>query len=355
MNPNVPTDLLERYLHAVGEHFPAATREDVLAELRANLQAQIDDRSEELNRALTDPEVAAILKVHGRPIVVAARYLPQQYLIGPAIFPYYLMTLRRAAPLVLVICFLAQSSRLLYVHTLGDLISGILFSLGRVIPDLIVITFWITLAFAIAEYTFNHHNAKVVGFDWDPGKLPVVRPPFQGKSWASRIVDLIFHCLFIAYVLEVPSHPFLIFGPSEIYLHKFSMAFASTWHTYYILLLLLLVFQLITKIFAVIPDFDRWQSPFELFTKLFGLAAAAFLATMKTYIVGTGLNANLTAISMANYWIGLSFRIVLVLALVDLLVAVWKVIHRSLHSRSLVFLIHVDRLGGWSCGLHRVP
>ena len=59
---NTTTDLLARYLQAIGDHLPAATRDDVLAELRANLQAQLDDRSEELNRPLTDPEVAAILK-----------------------------------------------------------------------------------------------------------------------------------------------------------------------------------------------------------------------------------------------------------------------------------------------------
>jgi hypothetical protein len=87
MNPN-PTDLLARYLQAIGDHLPAATRDDVLAKLRANLQAQLDDRVEELNRPLTEPEVAAILKDHGRPLLVAARYLPQQSLIGPALLPY---------------------------------------------------------------------------------------------------------------------------------------------------------------------------------------------------------------------------------------------------------------------------
>jgi len=73
MDPNATTDLLDRYLQAIGEHLPAASRDDVLAELHTNLQAQIDDRSEEVNRPLTEAEVAAILKDHGRPLVVAAR------------------------------------------------------------------------------------------------------------------------------------------------------------------------------------------------------------------------------------------------------------------------------------------
>ena len=37
-------DLLERYLQAVGQYLPAATKDDTLAELRANLLEQMDAR-----------------------------------------------------------------------------------------------------------------------------------------------------------------------------------------------------------------------------------------------------------------------------------------------------------------------
>ena len=49
-------DLLERYLHAVGKYLPPATREDVLAELRVNLQAEMDERAEESESPLTENE-----------------------------------------------------------------------------------------------------------------------------------------------------------------------------------------------------------------------------------------------------------------------------------------------------------
>ena len=82
-------DLLERYLQAVGQYLAPATKADVQAELRVNLQAEMDDLAEEKQRPLTESEVAAILKAHGRPILVAARYLPQRYLIGPEVFPFF--------------------------------------------------------------------------------------------------------------------------------------------------------------------------------------------------------------------------------------------------------------------------
>jgi hypothetical protein len=338
MNPTQPTtDLLDRYLQAIGDHLPAATRDDVLAELRANLQAQLDDRAEELNRPLTEPEVADLLKQHGRPIVVAARYLPQQYLIGPALFPYYLMVLRKATPFVLIIFFIARASSLLYVHTLPDLIAGIAQSLAPLIPDLLIFLAWVTIAFAIAEYVYNRNHAKPFGLSWDPTKLPSVKPQFKGKSRASRIADLVFHCLWIAYVLEIPRHPFLLFGPSMIYLRKLSVTFAPTWHTYYILLLVLLGFQLITKILALNPSFDHWKSSLDLVTKLFGVAATAFLVSMKTYFVPTSPSTNLSALSAVNHWMAISFRIVLIIVLLTLLIDAWKLIRPALRTERLVF------------------
>ena len=338
MNPTQPTnDLLARYLQAIGNHLPAASREDVLAELRANLQAQIDDRAEELNRPLTDPEVAAILRDHGRPIVVAARYLPQQYLIGPAIFPYYLMTLRKAAPFVAVICFLAEFSHLLAVHTLPELIASIFVSLGQLIPDLILFAFWVTLAFAIAEFVYTRNHAQPFGLPWDPTKLPTLKPQFKGKSRAGRIVDLVFHCLFILYILAIPGHPFLLFGPGIYAFQTWNVAFAPAWHTYYLLLLALLGIQLIPKILALSPGSERYQPIFNLVLKLAGLASTVFLASMKTYIIATGPAANQANLAVVNHWIGVSFRIVLLIVVLQLLIDAWKLVRPTLRTKSLAF------------------
>ncbi len=335
MNPT--TDLLDRYLQAIGDHLPAASRADVLAELRANLQAQIDDRAEELNRPLTEIEVAAILKDHGRPIVVAARYLPQQYLIGPAIFPYYLMTLRKAAPFVLVICFLAEFSHLLAVHTLPELISAIFISLGQLIPDVISFAFWITVGFAIAEFVYARNHAKPFGLPWDPTKLPTLKPQFQGKSRAGRIVDLVFHCLFFLYVLAIPGHLFLLLGPGELYFRQFDVTFAPAWHTYYIFLLVLLVIQLIPKIIALSPNSDRFQPAFNLVFKLASLASTIFLASMKTYFIPAGPAADQAKLALVNHWIGISFRIVLLIVLLQILIDIWKLFRPTLRTKSLAF------------------
>jgi hypothetical protein len=331
------TNLLERYLQAIGEHLSTATREDVLAELRANLQAQLDDRAEELNRPLTDADIAPILQQHGRPILVAARYLPQQYLIGPALFPYYLMTLRKAAPFALLIIFLAHATGLLFVHTLPQLARGIAISLGQLIPDLLYFAASITLVFAIIEFVSSRKQTHPFGLTWDPTKLPALSSRFGRQSRANRIGELLFHCFFLLYVLAIPTHLFLFLGPGVIYLHKLSAHFAPIWHTFYIAFIVVLVFQLAAKILALNPTFDRWRIPFDLLTRLASIGCTAIMLTTHTYFISTDPAVSHTLLFVANFWMGMSCRIVFLIGLLALLIEAWKHYGPTLRSRSLAF------------------
>jgi hypothetical protein len=329
-------DLLERYLQAIGQYLPQATRQDILAELRANLQAQFDDRAEALNRPLTDPETAAILREHGRPVVLAARYLPQQYLIGPAIFPYYLMTLRRATPFVLLIFFLAHASTVLFVHTLPDLIAGVAQSLAQLFPDLIAFLAWITIAFVIAEFVYTRNHSKPFCASWNPSRLPPIKPQFHGKSRASRIADLIFHCLFMLYVLEIPRHPFLILGPGVFLFSHFNVGLAPVWHLYYVAFLFLLFFQLVVKITAIFAPSGLWETPINFAFKVLGLLVTLWLAFTNVYFVATSPATDLQKLAAVNHWMNLSLRIVLAIVLLDLILAGWK-LRPSFQAKRLVF------------------
>ena len=65
-------DLLERYLQAVRKHLPWKRQDDILAELRANLESQLEDNEEAIGRPLNDAEVETWLKQLGPPMQVPA-------------------------------------------------------------------------------------------------------------------------------------------------------------------------------------------------------------------------------------------------------------------------------------------
>ena len=82
-------DLIDRYLVAVRRHLPANLQDDIVQELGDSLRSEAEDHERATGRPLTDDEQAALLKKRGHPWLMASRYLPNQHLIGPGLFPYY--------------------------------------------------------------------------------------------------------------------------------------------------------------------------------------------------------------------------------------------------------------------------
>lgn len=109
--------LLDRYLHAVARYLPVRASQDILAEFAANLHAEADDQARQRGRPLTQEEQVAILRRHGHPRVVAARYQPQRSLIGPEIFPIYAYVLEHSLPVVIGIYVLVRVVLLVYGPT----------------------------------------------------------------------------------------------------------------------------------------------------------------------------------------------------------------------------------------------
>jgi len=93
--------MIERYLEAVKFWLPKQQKDDIIDELSADIDAQVEEREASLRRKLTEGEVESILKQRGRPVVVANRFLPQEQLIGPLLFPVYRFVLK-----IICLCYL---------------------------------------------------------------------------------------------------------------------------------------------------------------------------------------------------------------------------------------------------------
>jgi hypothetical protein len=335
-------DLLERYLQAVGQYLPEETREDTIAELRANLLERMDARSEELGRPLEQGDVEAILREHGKPELVALRYLPQQSLIGPTIYPFYRMTMARVLPLVIFVSAIVGGI---------DFVTGLHgspahalvgFALG-LIPSLFISAAVITIIFATIERTLDYGKLKWKWDAWDPAKLPAVRVQAGGestpKSAVKRVIDLIVHCLWMAYVLWVPWHPFWLLGPGVFYLDTLGVALAPAWHTFYVLLVVLLVIQLAMKLIAFLPSFQSWMKPLKLGTDVLGVVAIGFLAWVPIYFLPAGPAADLDKIAQVNHAVGVAFKIAFGFSVVGLqfLKQGWGYLKRRFPAERFVF------------------
>jgi hypothetical protein len=315
-------DLLERYLQAVGQYLPAKGKEDTLAELRANLLAEMEGREEELGRPLDEAEVAAVLEQHGRPVVVASRYLPQHFLIGPGLFPLYWFTLLKSFPLVVLAYAVAQAANFVFGR-------GV--SVGAVIGHFpyVAFTFWavVTLGFAAFEYGQGKYFAEVKwAKEWNPRDLPDVTRE-KGPSFASRVADLIVSVLMILWLLSVPTHPYLVLGLGGS-VRGLPFGLSPEWHIFYWQIVGLLVLMLPLKIAALFRS--GWRRGLELATQAIGILILVVMVQARTYFAPVHSGEPLPNVSsMMNYSLNLGFKIALAVTVVKFLWDVWQAIVSS--------------------------
>jgi hypothetical protein len=205
-------ELLDRYLQAVRFWLPRKQQEDIIAELGDDLRSQIEDREASLGRPLNEDELVALLQQSGHPVRVAGRYLPQQSLIGPTLFPLYIFVLKAVtfgylAPWILVwigmMTFIpsyrASHSGMALLGTWASFWSLALMLVGA-----------ITAVFAVLERI----QARLVWLNtWDPRKLPRVARRKDRVSRVESVFGLAFSILFIAWWLSLSRYGHVIFGP----------------------------------------------------------------------------------------------------------------------------------------------
>jgi hypothetical protein len=327
-------DLLERYLQAVGQHLPAKSKNDTLAELRANLLAQIEAREEELGRPLIETELAAILEEHGRPMLVAMRYLPQQSLIGPELFPIYWITMKKSLPLLLLAYAAVQVVALVFQGGSG-------FNPGAAIGHLpfVLLTFWawITLAFAVFEFAHGRYFAEIkVSKRWNPFDMPPLAVPGKRQSRASGLADLIVHVLAIAWLLAIPYKPVLLVGPGLGYLRGLPVGLTPEWHIFYWQIITLLALMLPLKAAGLYVSQIKWRNGLQIAEQVLGIGILAVLVEAQSYFVPTAAltTHSLGSLIALNTLLGLCFKIGLIIRIFKLLWDIWKMMTESSAPRT---------------------
>lgn len=281
-------ELLDRYLQAVKKHLPWKRQDDIIAELRANLEAQLEEKEEELGRPLTQSEAEEWLKQMGPPIQMAARYQPQQYLIGPTLFPTYWYVLKLVFFWATAVYLIVSGVQLAVQQTAST--TAAVQAVLRIPGVLVESAAWVTLVFAalelVSKYYPEHMPKELQNFtaNWSPSSLPQLSPEtvpgVKRRTYAQAVAEVVFGFVFLVWLLLIPKHPFVMLGPGVAFLHATPFQLAPVWWHFYWWLVALCVLQLAWH--AVDLMRGSWLTPSvwqHIVSKTVGLIAIWPIAT----------------------------------------------------------------------------
>ncbi len=257
--------LLERYLDAVGRHLPPEKEADILAELRDDIQARLDECASKLGRGLTESEEAEVLRPYGRPILMASRYAKQRQLVGPEWYPFYWTTLKIA----LAVALIAHVAVLVLLAVAGKPTGAVADRLFAFPTSTAVTVFaWVTLVFAVIERASWRTRFRE---NWNPRALP--RAGTRGKR-PTRIgvaVELVVDAVFVTWWTAVHRSTGLMQLPPV-------MELAPAWSSFYLpVLLVVLASMAVKSVVLVRPDWTVFRLTGSLLVTAGSMAVAALV------------------------------------------------------------------------------
>jgi hypothetical protein len=322
--------LLERYLQAVKFWLPKEQKEDIIAELSEDIHSQIDEDEAELGRKLNEIELEAILKQRGRPILVANRYLPQQHLIGPVLFPIYRLVLKIVmvcyvvpwtATWIALLIFNSGYAAKFAGHSWFEILGSLWASLWGT-AFLAVST--VTLVFAILERVQRKSHFLEA---WNPRKLPPANNPNLIPRFNS-ILELAANFVFCLWWTANMS--------SNVALNQVNLriSLAPAWR-YFFWGFLLLAF---INIGLAVANFGRpyWTAPrasIRLVSDIAGSVLFCWLSKANLLVEIAGANipplkaAQLTG--AINFWMARMFPLAIIVGIVIALVNIFRIVRVS--------------------------
>jgi hypothetical protein len=327
-------ELLERYLQAVKFWLPKEQKQDIIAELSEDLRSQIEERETALGRKVNEAELEAILKERGRPLLVANRYQPQQYLIGPQLFPVYsfvlkIVALSYLAPRVIVwVGLLSFSPHYRSEHS--NWVASAAAGWGSLWVVAMIAMGAVTAVFAVLEQAQakSHFLEK-----WDPRKLPPVRDPNQIKR-ANSSFELMANLAMILWISYLSSGT--IVNRPEI-----RITLSPAWNHIFWGLVLLAVFNLALSVANLMrPYWTGLRATLRLVSDGCGSALCCWFlkANILTELTVRGVSAEKTLQirDAANLWMQKWFLIAVVVGVIIAATDIYRIIRVTRKDRRLL-------------------
>lgn len=212
--------LIDRYVAEVGRRLPLVKgRSDIEKELRSTLEDMLEDRAQKAGRRADEAMEIELLKEYGAPDKVAATYNPMPYLIGPRMFPFFMMVLKIvffaiAIAFVVItgieIASLSPMSGPEFAKAIGEGLAGIVSAAIAAFGN-------VTLVFAILERFVPASEFKMdEEKEWNPSSLMKEPEPNDVKPW-EPILAIVFTFIAISIFNFSPQWLSLNYGGNNLW------------------------------------------------------------------------------------------------------------------------------------------
>jgi hypothetical protein len=190
-------NLINTYVSEVGRRLPNKTRADIEAEIRSILQDMLEERSQKTGKPVDDEMTLVILKEYGAPEKVAASYLGDRYLIGPRLYPIFMMVLRIVLMVIGILAAIGLGIAV-YQTTLTPLnaLETIIKAIANFVASAFTALGNVVIIFAIVEWALYRAGEKldIKGLpkekEWDPRSLTKLSPSSQIKM-GETIIEIV--------------------------------------------------------------------------------------------------------------------------------------------------------------------
>jgi len=191
--------LIELYLSEVRRHLLLRkNRDDIIEEIRSTLMDTVEDRNPNPGQEPDEETIKTVLKEYGSPRKMADQYGTKNFLIGPRLFPLYILVLKIVLIVVGAVGLLGLFIGLI---SQSGFESGILGSVLEILGDLFGGLFtafsFVTLSFAAIERTTPEDWEVDLDEDWDPEHLHE-EEDYEHVKIAELAVEITMNIFFIA-------------------------------------------------------------------------------------------------------------------------------------------------------------
>ena len=174
-------ELIDLYVAEVAET-PAAEGPRAISRLSCarHCEDMLDDRSRKAGRPVDEAMTLELLKEYGPPDKVAATYDPHPYLIGPRLYPFFIMVLKIVLRVLSVVLLVTLGIRLgsqpmagmEMARAIGEGVLGILGAALQAFGNLVLVFAILERVAPASDFHVDHDKRE-----WDPASLRKTAEP----------------------------------------------------------------------------------------------------------------------------------------------------------------------------------